>query len=173
MGHSTKPLDLFLRTLQAHDVTQLVDVRTVPRSRRHPQFNRESLPESLKAVGIGYMHMPGLGGFRRPRPDSPNAGWENASFRGYADYMQTPEFQDSLEQVLATASENRSALMCAEAVPGRCHRSLIADALVVRGAQVEHVMNLSRRQRHELTPWAEVNGMWIVYPPNANQQEPV
>ncbi|HEY8710986.1 MAG TPA: DUF488 domain-containing protein [Burkholderiaceae bacterium] len=133
MGHSTRLIEEFIELLVAHGVTQLVDVRTVPRSRHNPQFNAETLPGRLAAVNIGYAHAPGLGGFRRSTPDSPNAGWRNLSFRGYADYMQTADFSENLVSLIELAQQDRVALMCAEAVPWRCHRSLIADALVVHG----------------------------------------
>src|SRR5207245_2341585 len=127
IGHSTRPLDEFLGRLRAHGVTHVVDTRTVPRSRRNPQYNREALPEALRPAEIGYAHVPGLGGLRRPRRDSVNTAWRNAGFRGYADYMQTPEFAESLETLIALATREHVAVMCAEAVPWRCHRSLIAD----------------------------------------------
>jgi uncharacterized protein (DUF488 family) len=164
IGHSTRSIEEFISLLQAHRVTRVVDVRTVPRSRHNPQFNKTSLPKSLKKVGIGYVHLPGLGGLRRARPDSINMGWRNASFRGYADYMQTPEFETSLQELIDLAEEDRIALMCAEAVPWRCHRSLIADALLARGLLSQHIMSLTRREVHTLTPFAKVNGAKIVYP---------
>jgi uncharacterized protein (DUF488 family) len=133
IGHSTRTLEEFIRLLQAHAATCIVDVRTVPRSRHNPQFNKASLPRSLKKIGLKYVHTPGLGGLRHAKRDSPNLGWQNASFRGYADYMQTPEFADSLEEAIRLAKQDRIVLMCAEALPWRCHRSLIADALLVRG----------------------------------------
>src|SRR5262249_33548428 len=133
VGHSTRPIEELIALLRAHGVAQLVDVRTIPRSRRHPQFDREILPGALGPAGIGYAHMGGLGGLRAPRPDSVNLGWRNAGFRGYADYMQTADFTASLERLLTVARGVSTAIMCAEAVPWRCHRSLIADALVVRG----------------------------------------
>jgi len=165
VGHSTQTLEAFSRLLQIHDVKQVVDVRTVPRSRHNPQFNRDTLPNVLTAVGIGYEHKAGLGGLRHPQPDSVNTGWHNASFRGFADYMQTPEFAASLDSLIALAKQQQIVLMCAEAVPWRCHRSLIADALVVRGIQVEHIMNKTRRQAHSLTSFAHVEGTSITYPP--------
>jgi uncharacterized protein (DUF488 family) len=167
VGHSTRPLETFLELLKAHDVRRLVDVRTVPCSRHNPQFNKESLPESLAAVGIKYVHLPGLGGLRHPRRDSPNTGWRNTGFRGFADYMQTPEFEKNLEELLDLARRQRLAIMCAEAVPWRCHRSLIADALAVRGIQVEHIASATRRNQHALTPWARVEGLRITYPPES------
>lgn len=164
VGHSNRPLDEFLQLLKGHGVTLLADVRKMPGSRRNPQFGRDTLPESLEQAAIGYVHMPGLGGLRRRRPDSPNVGWKNASFQGYADYMLTPEFETSLQDLLERASEERVALMCAEAVPWRCHRSLIADALVVRGVAVEHILGASRTQTHTLRDWACAQGTRIIYP---------
>src|SRR5450759_3605219 len=139
IGHSTRSIEEFIEILKAHSIEHVIDIRTVPRSRANPQFNRESLPASLQAAGIAYEHMPGLGGLRRARRDSINTAWRNASFRGYADYMQTPEFEASLDQLVAIAQERPSAIMCAEAVQWRCHRSLVADALLARGIRVEHI----------------------------------
>lgn len=171
VGHSTRPLAEFIALLAAHSVTRLIDVRTVPRSRHNPQFNRETFPAALEAAGIGYEHVAGLGGFRRAGPESPNLGWRNASFRGYADYMQTPEFAENLAGLMKLAKQERVALMCAEAVPWRCHRSLIADALVVHGIRAEEIINSTRRQVHTLTPFAKVDGTAITYPP-ADAPEP-
>ena len=165
VGHSTRPIEDFLELLVAHHVTQLVDVRTVPRSRHNPQFNAETLPGHVAGVNIGYVHAPGLGGFRRPAPDSPNAGWRNLSFRGYADYMQTPAFAANLVSLIELAQRHRVALMCAEAVPWRCHRSLIADALLVHGVTVCEIVSAKRLQAHLLTPFARVSGQHISYPP--------
>ncbi len=165
VGHSARPLEEFIDLLRAHGVTRLVDVRKMPRSRRNPQFNADALPASLRQAGIRYVAMPGLGGLRRRRPDSPNAGWKNASFQGYADYMLTPEFDRSLQELIELAQGERVALMCAEAVPWRCHRSLIADALLVRGLAVEHILTEKRTQRHTLKPWAKVEGTRLTYPP--------
>ena len=167
VGHSTRPIDEFVALLVGHGVTQLVDVRTVPRSRHNPQFNGDALAASLQAAGIGYVHAPGLGGFRHPTPDSPNAGWRNLSFRGYADYMQSPEFAESLFGLIELARRDRVALMCAEAVPWRCHRSLIADALVVHGVATCEIASERRLQAHRLTPFARVRGLEISYPPDA------
>ena len=167
IGHSTRPLDEFIEMLQAHAIKRLVDIRTVPRSRFNPQFNRDTLPEALRKVGIAYTHMSNLGGLRHPRADSLNTGWRNASFRGFADYMQTPEFAASLEALVGLAREEQVALMCAEALPWRCHRSLIADALTVHGVSVEHVMSVATRQAHSLTPWARVRGKGLTYPAEA------
>ncbi len=165
IGHSTRTLTAFLDLLHAHGVERVVDIRTIPRSRHNPQFNKETLPLSLRRAGIGYIHMRGLGGLRRARPDSLNLGWHNASFRGFADHMQTPEFQVALKNLIKAAAEKRIAVMCAEAVPWRCHRSLIADALTVRGIGVEHITNLTRTRPHSLTPFAKVRGTRITYPP--------
>jgi hypothetical protein len=165
IGHSTRPLAEFIELLTAQGVERLLDVRTVPRSRHNPQYGGESLAASLAEEGIAYEHVAGLGGFRRTHADSPNAGWRNLSFRGYADYMQTPEFARNLERLLALAKEERVVLMCAEAVPWRCHRSLIADALLVHGVPAEEIVSPTRRQPHKLTPFAHVEGETITYPP--------
>lgn len=165
IGHSTRTLEEFIRLLQVHGATLVADVRTVPRSRHNPQFNKDSLPDSLLKAGLSYVHLPGLGGLRHVKPDSPNGGWRNAAFRGYADYMQTPEFAQNIEELIRLANHNRIVLMCAEAVPWRCHRSLIADALLVRGICAEHIMSATSRQVHALTPFAKVSGTAITYPP--------
>jgi uncharacterized protein (DUF488 family) len=165
IGHSTRPFEAFAELLRAHGVTRLIDVRTVPRSRRNPQFNTETLPDSLAAVNIGYEHAAGLGGFRRTTPDSPNTGWRNLSFRGYADYMQTADFADHLARLIERAQTDRVALMCAEAVPWRCHRSLIADALIVHGVPACEIVSPTRLQPHKLTPFGRVRGREITYPP--------
>ena len=169
IGHSTHTLEEFIRLIQAHGATRVVDVRTVPRSRHNPQFNRDSLPGSLKNAGLGYVHLPGLGGLRHARRDSVNAGWRNASFRGFADYMQTREFEQSLDELVRLANQERIVLMCAEAVPWRCHRSLIADALLARGIRTEDIMSATRRQVHTLTPFAKVRGTAITYPGEASE----
>jgi carbohydrate kinase (thermoresistant glucokinase family) len=164
IGHSTHRLDEFIRLLQAHGVSRVVDVRTVPRSRHNPQFNKASLPRALKKAGVRYVHLPGLGGLRHAKRDSLNVGWRNASFRGFADYMQTSDFEESLEELIQLATEECVVLMCAEAVPWRCHRSLISDALLVHGIRTEDIMSLTRRQVHTLTPFAKVRGTTITYP---------
>ena len=164
IGHSTHPLDVFIAMLLANEITHLLDVRTIPRSRRNPQFNQETLASALRALNIDYRHLPGLGGLRHARKDSINGGWRNASFRGYADYMQTPDFAGNIKIVLAIAASGPCALMCAEAVPWRCHRSLIADALVLRGLRVEHIMSIRERKTHVMTPWARTDGLDILYP---------
>lgn len=167
IGHSTRPIGEFIRLLQAHGVTRIVDVRTVPRSRHNPQFSRENLPGSLHAAGISYVHRPELGGLRRATSDSPNAGWRNRSFRGYADYMQTAEFRAAVDELIDLAERDRLALMCAEAVPWRCHRSLIADALLVRGVETADISSATRLSPHRLTAFAKVRGMKITYPAGA------
>jgi uncharacterized protein (DUF488 family) len=172
IGHSTRALDEFIRLLQAHGVSCVVDVRTVPRSRHNPQFNKASLPRALKKAGVRYVHLPGLGGLRHAKRDSLNEGWRNASFRGFADHMQTPEFKENLDELIQLAAKERVALMCAEAVPWRCHRSLIADALLVRRIRTEHIMSLTRRQVHSLTPFARVRGIVITYPITVSPDNP-
>jgi uncharacterized protein (DUF488 family) len=164
VGHSTRSLEELIALLGAHGIVHLADVRTVPRSARNPQFNRESLPAPLGAAGIAYSHRPELGGLRRARKDSPNTGWRNASFRGFADYMLTAEFEDGLNKLMETASREAIAIMCAEAVPWRCHRSLISDALAARGVRVLHIVGKARVQAHSLTPFACVEGTRITYP---------
>lgn len=165
IGHSNRPIEKFLELLQAHEVKRVIDVRTIPRSKHNPQFNKEVLPQSLRAAGIGYRHIKGLGGLRRSKRDSPNMGWQSPSFRGYADHMQTDEFETSLEKLMELAKEKLPAVMCAEAVPWRCHRSLIADALTVRGVRVEHITTRTMHHPHKLTPFAKVKGKRITYPP--------
>ena len=165
VGHSNRPLELFLQLLQAHGVKRAIDVRTIPRSRHNPQFNRDKLPKDLRAAKIQYRYMPALGGLRHARRDSPNAGWHSPSFRGFADYMQTKEFEAGLKALMKLAREKQLAVMCAEAVPWRCHRSLIADALAVRGYVAEHIITKTFRRTHQLTPFARVKGKHITYPP--------
>ncbi len=165
IGHSTRPLAEFIQMLRNHGVTLVADVRTVPRSRHNPQFNQEVLPKDLALAGLGYVHLPGLGGLRKTRPDSINQGWRSPAFRGFADYMQTLEFEARLAELIELAQEQTIAMMCAEAVPWRCHRSLLADALTVRGVRVEHIMGLGKSQPHRLTPFARVAGTRLSYPP--------
>lgn len=167
VGHSTRPLGEFLALLAAHSVTTLFDVRTVPRSRHNPQFNADALAAALAQAGIRYEHVVSLGGFRRARPDSPNTGWRNASFRGYADYMLSEEFTRAIDELVRRAGRERIALMCAEAVPWRCHRSLIADALTIRGVEVDEIVDQARLKRHALTPFAAVDGTRLTYPASA------
>ena len=164
IGHSIHPIEEFIEILTAHGVTLLADVRSVPRSRHNPQFNQEGLPAALAAAGVDYLHLKGLGGLRHTTASSPNTGWRNASFQGYADYMLTEEFAAELARLVALARGDQVAVMCAESVPWRCHRSLIADALTVRGVAVEHITSRTHRQPHRLTPFARVEGTRITYP---------
>jgi len=164
VGHSTRSFEEFVSLLKAYKVEMVVDVRTVPRSRHNPQFNKETLPDSLKTASIKYIHMPELGGLRRPKPDSSNMAWQNKSFRGYADYMQTKEFSENLLSLVALVQQNCVAIMCAEAVPWRCHRSLLADALLVRGIKVINILTETGCTNHELTPFAHVEGTTVTYP---------
>ena len=171
VGHSTRSIEEFIALLQAHGVKQLVDVRTIPRSRRVPQFNQHALAAKLKAAGIQYVHLKELGGLRHPSKNSINTGWRNASFRGYADYMCGAEFTAALERLLELAQAKRAAIMCAEAVPWRCHRSLIGDALLTRGVQVEDIMSATACRAHQLTPFAKVRGTEITYPAESETAE--
>jgi uncharacterized protein (DUF488 family) len=174
IGHSTRSLDKFVGLLEAHCVRQLGDIRTVPRSRRHPHFAIDALSVSLPRAGIAYRHFPGLGGLRKPRADSPNTAWRHSGFRGYADYMATPAFEKAIEQLLEFASASasggfeggahRTAIMCAEAVWWRCHRQLVADALVARGVEVRHISTDRTPPPHELTDFARVDGLKVSYP---------
>ena len=164
IGHSTRTIDELVELLKTNEVTLLLDVRTVPRSRHNPQFNKEIFPNTLKTHGIKYIHMPDIGGLRHPKRDSTNLAWQNSSFRGYADYMQTQEFTDNLLKILVLARENCLALMCAEALPWRCHRSLISDALVVRRVKVQHIISPSSCLNHQLNDMAHVEGYQITYP---------
>lgn len=164
VGHSTRPIEEFLALLQAHSIAQLIDVRKIPRSRRHPQFNDEALAASLSSIGIVYRHMPELGGLRHARRDSINTAWRNASFRGYADYMQTSEFQAALQILIDLAAEAPTAIMCAEALPWKCHRSLIGDALLARQIRVLDIMSSIKAEPRALTPFAKVNGTEVTYP---------
>ena len=164
IGHSTRPIGEFVRLLQLNGVEQVIDIRTIPKSRFNPQFNSGELSAALHAHGIEYVHLKDLGGLRRARPDSGNLGWRNAGFRGFADYMQIPEFLAGLERAIQLAKRKRSSLMCAEALPWRCHRSLVADALVVRGVRVEEIVSDAPPKEHKLTIFARVHGMVITYP---------
>lgn len=165
VGHSTLPIERFAGLLKIYGVERLVDVRTVPRSRYNPQFNADALAGSLGKELIEYLPMAALGGLRHARKDSPNGGWRNDSFRGYADYMQTAPFNEALEALMRIGREKRVAIMCAEAVPWRCHRSLIADALNVREVPVVEILSEKSHRAHKLTPFAKVEGTSITYPP--------
>ena len=165
IGHSTRPVSEFIEIMKANGIEVVVDIRAIPKSRYNPQFNKDTLRSSLKEADIGYLHMKGLGGLRHAQKDSPNMGWRNASFRGFADYMQTEPFEVNLENLIEAAGKRATAIMCAEAVPWRCHRSLIGDALLIRGVQVRHLMSAVSSRGHVLTPWAEAKGGKITYPP--------
>ena len=164
IGHSTRTADEFLALLEANGVAGLADVRTVPRSRRHPHFSADALARSLPAHGIEYLHLPGLGGLRKPRPGSPNGAWLNSAFRGYADHMQTPEFGVALDRLILFSADRQVAIMCAEAKWWQCHRRLIADALVARGIEVRHVLSVREASPHELTPFGKITGDAVQYP---------
>jgi uncharacterized protein (DUF488 family) len=164
IGHSNRTWKEFLGLLRAHSVARLVDVRSIPRSRHNPQFDQKTLRKKLRAAKISYVHLRKLGGRRHTRRDSPNMGWRNASFRGYADYMQTAEFDHGLQRLIKLARNKRSAIMCAEAVPWRCHRSLIGDALTVRGIRVEDIMSGKTLRVHSLTSFARVRKNVVTYP---------
>jgi uncharacterized protein (DUF488 family) len=167
VGHSTRSFDELVALLRAHRIGQLIDIRTIPRSRRHPHFSREALEQRLPAASIGYRHQPALGGLRKPRRDSVNGAWQNESFRGYADYMQTPAFQRAVDELIASADQPDApgtAIMCAEAVWWRCHRQLVADALVARGLTVRHILSANSAPEHRLTDFARVDGGLVTYP---------
>jgi uncharacterized protein (DUF488 family) len=164
IGHSTRPIDEFIALLKAHGIQRLVDVRTIPRSRHNPQFDTETLAKSLKKAKLTYVHVPQLGGLRKAKKDSINDGWKNTSFRGYADYMQTEEFWRALEELMADSRLQPTAIMCAEAVPWRCHRSLIADALLFKGWTVRHIMSKTKTDEHALTSFAAIEQDRITYP---------
>jgi uncharacterized protein (DUF488 family) len=165
LGHSTLPIERFMALLKTYQIERLVDIRTIPRSRHNPQFNDTALANSLTAEQLEYVPMQALGGLRHARKDSPNTGWRNESFRGYADYMQTTPFQDALDALIHMRNERRVAIMCAETLPWKCHRSLVADALNVHGVAAVEILSESKFQMHRLTPFAEVNGLQITYPP--------
>lgn len=167
IGHSTRSLDDLVALLRARDISVLVDIRTIPRSRHNPQFESATLSSGLAARGIRYVHLPRLGGLRRAREDSPNTAWRNASFRGYADYTLTAEFEEGIAELRALAAKDRLAIMCAEAVPWRCHRSIVADALSARGAHVEHILGRTSLRPHRMTTFARVRGGRVTYPGDA------
>jgi uncharacterized protein (DUF488 family) len=164
VGHSTRTTNEFIELLLEHEIKRLVDVRTIPRSRYNPQFNRDELAKSLGRALIGYTHMPELGGLRHARKDSTNTGWRNLSFRGFADYMQTAEFEQGLQRLIEMSAQEPIAIMCAEAVPWRCHRSLIADALVTRGIPAVDIISAGHAQPHKMTPFAHVEDGRVTYP---------
>ena len=164
VGHSTHPISDFIRTLNAYGIQLVADVRSIPRSRHNPQFNMEALEDELQKHDIGYVWLKDLGGLRHTVKNSINTAWENKSFRGYADYMQTPEFARAIDELIDIGKKKRTAIMCAEAVPWHCHRSLIGDALLARGIEVEDIMSESSIRPHQLTPWAQIQGSTVTYP---------
>lgn len=171
IGHSTRPIDEFIALLDKHGIKQLVDIRTIPKSRHNPQFGQEALEEAMTAAGIHYVYLKDLGGLRSSRKDSPNTGWRNKSFRNYADHMQTDAFKEGLKQLLELGEEHPTAIMCAEAVPWRCHRSLVGDALLVRGVTVLDIIGDGAPRPEKLTSFAVVDGQEITYPPEDGDQE--
>jgi uncharacterized protein (DUF488 family) len=164
IGHSTRTIDEFIEILRAHSISMLADIRTIPKSRHNPQFNEDELTRSLEDKGITYMHFKELGGLRKAKKDSVNTDWQNASFRGFADYMQTREFASAIRRLMQLAKQGRVAVMCAEGNPFRCHRSLVADALTVRKVRVLHVTSKTSVREHTLTKFAKVSGTKITYP---------
>lgn len=164
VGHSTKTIRNFIDLLEAHSVNLVVDIRTIPKSRHNPQFNEDSLKKKLRESKIKYIHMKGLGGLRHPDKNSINSGWHNLSFRGFADYMQTKEFDSSMKELIELSKTHTVAIMCAEGNPFRCHRSLVADALLVRHVKALHISSKISAREHVLTPFAKVKGKKITYP---------
>ena len=164
IGHSTRPIDEFIELLRAHGVREVVDVRTIPKSRHNPQFNEDDLNRFLQQECIKYIHLNALGGLRHSKKDSVNLGWRNTSFRGFADYMATPEFSEGLDMLVNIASVKPTTIMCAEAVPWRCHRSLIADALVIKGWTVRDIMTTISAPEHRLTSFLKIENGQLRYP---------
>ena len=164
IGHSTHSIEDLIGLLNAHAVQHLVDVRSIPKSRHCPQFNTDALASSLRGIEIAYTHLKSLGGRRHSHKNSINTGWRNTSFRGYADYMATPQFAEGLDALIQTALVHRTAIMCAEAVPWRCHRSLIADALIVKGWEVRDILSTGLASEHKLTTFLKVSDGQLTYP---------
>jgi uncharacterized protein (DUF488 family) len=164
IGHSNRPLTKLIELLRQHNIQILADIRTVPISRQNPQFTQESLEREMPNLKIRYLHLPELGGFRKPTKDSVNKAWRNGSFRGYADYMMTGEFQTAIEKLIALAMSDCVAIMCAEGNPYQCHRSLVSDALVARGVIMLHITSRQPGKQHQLTPFARIEGTSITYP---------
>jgi uncharacterized protein (DUF488 family) len=164
IGHSTRTFEQFLGILRGFGIETIVDIRTIPRSRHNPQFNGDVLKVALEANDLVYVHLKGLGGLRHPTGDKTNAGWRNASFRGFADYIQTAEFGEALKELIEIARKRSTVIMCAEAVPWRCHRSLIGDALLVSGLEVVDILDADKSKVHRMTPWAKVVEGRITYP---------
>jgi uncharacterized protein (DUF488 family) len=171
VGHSTRSIEEFFDLLRHYHITELVDIRTIPKSKHNPQFNGPELAETLRAHHLGYRHQKNLGGFRHAHVDSVNTAWENLSFRGFADYMQTEAFKEGIQKLIELAHTKTVAIMCSEAVPWRCHRSLIGDALLVRKIEVIDIISLSSAKPHTLTPWAVVHGENITYPADAVRRD--
>jgi uncharacterized protein (DUF488 family) len=170
VGHSTHPIAEFIQILEVYKIELVIDVRTIARSRHNPQFNEGELSRSLQAHDIEYRRLESLGGLRHSRKDSVNTGWHNTSFRGYADYMQTSEFANGIEELIEIAKTKRTVIMCAEAVPWRCHRSLIGDALIVRNIVVEDIMSEKVSKPHRMTRFAKIDGDWVTYPPESSME---
>jgi uncharacterized protein (DUF488 family) len=164
IGHSTRTLEDFLALLHSHNISLLIDVRSVPRSWHNPQYNLDALPAALELAGISHLHLPSLGGLRRPEKQSINTAWKNNSFRGFADYMQKPGFAAGIEELIEYSSQHTAAIMCAEAVPWKCHRSMISDALCARKIPVRHIMGLGIAKPHKMTAFAKTSGSSIIYP---------
>ena len=164
IGHSTRSAEEFLEILKQYDISEVMDIRTIPKSRHNPQFNEQELAHFLRNHHIGYRHQKDLGGLRRTSKESVNTAWRNASFRGFADYMQTDEFKQGIEKLIEIARVKNVVIMCAEAVPWRCHRSLIGDALLVRDIQVKDIYSATSIKPHNLTSWAVTQGTDITYP---------
>lgn len=167
IGHSTRPIDEFIDLLKSHNITQLVDIRTIPKSRHNPQYGQDELGPSLEDAGIAYVYLNALGGLRSSSKDSINDAWRNRSFRNYADYMQTETFSEGIDELIELADEKTTAIMCAEAVPWRCHRSLVSDALLARGVESCEIISASSERPHKMTPFAVVDGITITYPKSA------
>ena len=173
VGHSTRTIDEFVELLGAHGIKEIVDIRSIPRSRHNPQFNADVLQCSLEEGHVSYRHIKELGGLRHARKDSLNLGWRNASFRGFADYMATPEFSEGLEALIEVAKAKETAIMCAEAVPWRCHRSLISDALTKKGWIVRDIMSRTLAVRHLLTPFLKTRKGQLIYPEEPLQKRSI
>ncbi|HEY3198457.1 MAG TPA: DUF488 domain-containing protein [Nitrospirales bacterium] len=170
VGHSTRPIQEFLNLLLRQGIRHLVDVRAIPFSRRNPQFNQDALAKALESAEIAYSHMPALGGRRKSRTDSKNTGWRNASFRAYADYMQTPDFQAAIKELTGLAADTRTVIMCAEVVPWRCHRSLISDACIAQGWTVLEIVSEAEPKPHTLPAWATMENGQVTYPGQGQEQ---
>lgn len=171
IGHSTRAIEEFIELLRMHEITQLVDIRTIPKSRRNPQYGQDQLESSLNEAGIDYVYLKALGGLRSKAKESVNDAWENASFRNYADYMQTDAFVEGIDELIALAEERVTAIMCAEAVPWRCHRRLVSDALLVRGVDSCEIISATSERPHTMTPFAVVDGLKITYPKQAQDDQ--